>query len=634
MNNRGEKIPEIDPEGISEFGLSEHHAVDERFARLDKVVKLVTEIPAALLVFVEILVLLAGVISRYFFNAPLTWTDELASTLFIWLAMLGSVIALRRGEHMRLTAFVNMLPPAWRTWVENVAAMISAACIIQLAMPACTYIEEQWMITTPALGIHDSYRVAALGAGVLLMLLITIVRFIENSSWKQVTTAFGIVAAATGILWLAKPMLLSIGNYNMLVYFILIVAIAVVASVPIAFAFGIATLTYLTMMTDVPLTIVVSRMDEGMSTLVLLSVPLFVFLGYLLEMTGLARVLVEFLGSLIGHVRGGLSYVLLGAMFIVSGISGSKAADMAAVAPVLFPEMKRRGAKPGELVALLSSSGAMGETIPPSLVVITIGSVCGISIGALFTGGILPAAFCALALAVVAFFRNRDENLEGVERAGFVTVLQKFLVALPAVALPILIIAAVVKGVATATEVSTLGIAYTVILGIFFYRSFDYKKIYPMLVETASLSGAILIIIGTASAMGWALAQSGISQKLALFMSKLPGGQFGFLVVSILIFVILGSVLEGIPAMVLFGPLLFPVARGMGVHEIHYAIVIIMSMGIGLFAPPLGVGYYAACAIGKVSPDEAMRPVWLYLGSLFIAVLCLAAFPRLSIVFL
>jgi tripartite ATP-independent transporter DctM subunit len=594
----------------------------------------VTEIPAALLVFIEIFVLLAGVISRYVFNSPLTWTDELASTLFIWLAMLGAVIALRRGEHMRLTAFVNMLPPTWRPWVENIAAMVAAVFIIQLAMPACNYIEEQWMITTPALGIHDSYRVAALGAGVLLMLLITIVRFIENSSWKLVTIAFMTVTVAAGVLWLAKPMLLAMGNYNILIYFILIVAIAVAAGVPIAFAFGISTMTYLTMVTDAPLTIVVSRMDEGMSTLVLLSVPLFVFLGYLLEMTGLAEVLVEFLGSLIGHVRGGLSYVLLGAMFIVSGISGSKAADMAAVAPVLFPEMKRRGSKPGELVALLSASGAMGETIPPSLVIITIGSVCGISIGALFTGGILPAAFCALALAVVAFFRNRDENMEGVERASWRTILRKFFVALPAVALPIFILTAVVKGVATATEVSTLGVAYTVILGIFFYRRFDFKRIYPMLVETASLSGAILLIIGTATAMGWALAQSGISQKLAVFMSNVPGGQFGFLVVSIFIFIILGSVLEGIPAMVLFGPLLFPVARSMGVHDVHYAIIIIMSMGIGLFAPPLGVGYYAACAIGKVSPDEAMRPVWLYLGSLLIAVLCLAAFPWLSLVFL
>jgi len=408
----------------------------------------------------------------------------------------------------------------------------------------------------------------------------------------------------------------------------------VAAGVPIAFGFGISTLSYLSMTTQVPLTIVISRMDEGMSTLILLSVPLFVFLGLLLEMTGLARVLCEFLGALVGHVRGGLAFVLLGAMYLVSGISGSKAADMAAVAPVLFPEMKRRGAKAGELVALLSSSCAMSETIPPSLVLITIGSVCGVSIAALFTGGLMPAALCAVTMGIVAFFRSRGENMEGVKRAGWRRVLRTFVVALPAVALPFLIRAAVIEGVATATEVSTLGVAYTLVLGLAVYRQFDWKRLYPMLVETAALSGAILIIIGTATSMGWALAQSGFSQNLASLMSHVPGGQFGFLLVSIILFCILGSVLEGIPAMVLFGPLLFPVSRAMGVHDVHYAMVIIISMGIGLFAPPIGVGYYAACAIGKCSPDEAMRRVWPYLASLFVALLFLAAFPWLSIGFL
>lgn len=634
MNFHGEEILNDNLEKVSECALPEHVTGAVRFAQLDNIVKLATEIPAAALVFIEVIILLAGVISRYVFNAPITWTDELASTLFIWIAMLGAVIALRRSEHMRLTTFVNMLNPKWRSIVENVVAMITAVFVLLLAMPTYTYIEEQWMITTPALGLHDSYRVAALGVGVLLMLGITLVRFVEKSTWKEVAIALLVVGIAVGGLWVAKPALLAMGNYNLLVYFLLVVSICVIAGVPIAFAFGTATLTYLSMTTDTPLTVVVSRMDEGMSTLVLLSVPLFVFLGYLLELTGLAKVLVEFLASLIGHVRGGLSYVLLGAMYIVSGISGAKAADMAAVAPVMFPEMKRRGTKPGELVALLSASGAMGETIPPSLVLITVGSVCGVSIAALFKAGLLPAVLCASAMGVVSFSRNRNENMEGVKRADFRTILRKFLIALPALALPVFIIASVVEGIATSTEVSTLGVAYTVLIGIFIYRTFDYRKIYPMLVDTAALSGAILLIIGTATAMGWALAQSGFSKDLAAIMSKVPGGQLGFLLVSILLFVVLGSVLEGIPAMVLFGPLLFPVARALGVHDVHYSMVIIMAMGIGLFAPPLGVGYYAACAIGKVSPDEAMKPVWQYLGALLVAIVVLAAFPWISLVFL
>ncbi len=155
-----------------------------------------------------------------------------------------------------------------------------------------------------------------------------------------------------------------------------------------------------------------------------------------------------------------------------------------------------------------------------------------------------------------------------------------------------------------------------------------------MLVDTASLSGAILLIIGTATAMAWALTQSGFSGRLAAFMAAVPGGQAGFLAVSIVAFVVLGSVLEGIPAIVLFGPLLFPVSRALHIHDVHYAMVVILAMGLGLFAPPFGVGFYAACAIGRVSPDAAMARIWPYLGALLLALIIVAAAPWLSIGFL
>jgi len=196
----------------------------------------------------------------------------------------------------------------------------------------------------------------------------------------------------------------------------------------------------------------------------------------------------------------------------------------------------------------------------------------------------------------------------------------------------------VAEGVATATEVSTVGIAYTLAVGSFIYRfkygPVEWRRLYPILVETAALSGAILLIIGTATAMAWALTQSGFSRALATTMAGMPGGPLGFLGISIVVFTVLGSVLEGIPAIVLFGPLLFPVARAVGVHEVHYAMVVILAMGIGLFAPPFGVGFYAACAIGRVLPDAAMGRIWPYLGALMVALVIVALIPWISIGFL
>ncbi len=602
--------------------------------KLDRTLGWMVEIPAALLVLADIVVLLAGVIFRFALHHPLVWSDELASILFIWMAMMGSVVAFRRGEHMRMTALVSSLSAQRRALLEAVALVASLAFLVLIAWPALINSIEEIDITLPALDIPNSWRAAALPVGVLLMALFALIRLGRTSTPKQMIQAAAIVGAIIGAFWLAEPLFEDLGRINLLIFFVGVVGATVFLGIPIAFAFGLGTLSYLALSTSTPLSVMIGRMNDGMSHLILLAVPLFVFLGLLIEMTGMAKAMVEFLASILGRVKGGLSYVLIGAMYLVSGISGSKAADMAAVAPALFPEMKKRGASEGDLVALLSATGAQTETVPPSLVLITIGSVTGVSIAALFTGGLLPAGVLGAMLCLVVWFRNRNEDIRGVKATPLLRIIKLFLIAFPALALPFVIRATVIEGVATATEVSTIGIVYAIVAGIVIYRQFDYKRLIPMLVSTASLSGAILLIIGTATAMAWGLTQSGFSKWLAQLMAALPGGAGMFMAVSLVIFVVLGSVLEGIPAIVLFGPLLFPIAKQLGIHEVHYAMVVVLSMGLGLFAPPVGVGYYAACAIGNVSPDAGIKPILAYLLALFIGIVIVACVPWISIGFL
>jgi tripartite ATP-independent transporter DctM subunit len=605
-----------------------------RAASLENWLGTLVEIPAALLVVAEIVILFAGVVARYVLRQPLIWSDELASILFLWLAMLGAVVAFHRAEHMRMTAVVASAKPAMQAYLDVVATCASLAFLLLIVWPAYDYAYEESFITTPALQIPNTWRAAALPIGVGLMAVFALLRLVRSADVRITLAAVLSVAAVIGLFWLAQPWLRPLGNINLVIFFVGVAGFCVFAGVPIAFGFGLAVFGYLALTTRTPLMVLVGRMDEGMSHLILLAVPLFVFLGLLIEMTGMARAMVGFLASLLGHVRGGLHYVLLGAMYLVSGISGSKAADMAAVAPVLFPEMKARGAKPGDLVALLAATGAQTETIPPSLVLITIGSVTGVSISALFTGGLLPGAVLAITLATLVWWRYRGEDLSHVQKAGAGAIAKAFVVALPALALPFVIRAAVVEGIATATEVSTIGIVYGLVIGLLVYRQFDWRRLVPMLIDTACLSGAILLIIGTATGMAWGLTQSGFSRALAAAMTGLPGGAAAFIAVSIAAFMVLGSVLEGIPAIVLFGPLLFPIARAVGVHEVHYAMIIILAMGIGLFAPPFGVGYYAACAIGRVDPAEGIRPIWGYMLALLVGLIVVAMFPWISIGFL
>jgi tripartite ATP-independent transporter DctM subunit len=602
--------------------------------RIDAILGRAVEIPVALLTAVEIAILFAGVVARYGFRRPFTWSDELASILFLWLAMLGTVVAFRRMEHMRMAMLVARAGPRLRAFLEALAVATTIAFLVLILWPAIEHAADEAIVVTPALEIPSVWRAAALPVGCALMLLFAALRLARFGGLVDILLALAFIVAIGAALWLLKPVLMAIGNYKLVVFFVLLVGAGVLAGAPIAFVFALATFAFLAITTRTPVSVVVSRIDEGMSHIILLAVPLFVFLGLLIEATGMAKAMVDFLNALLGHLRGGLSYVLLGAMYLVSGISGSKAADMAAVAPVLFPEMKARGARPGDLVALLSSSGAMSETIPPSLVLITIGSVTGVSIASLFTGGLLPALVLALALCVVVWWRYRNEDLSHVRRASRAEILKTFALALPGLALPFLIRWAVVEGVATATEVSTIGIVYTFIVGLIVLGKFPWARLMPMLIDTASLCGAILFIIGAATAMAWALTQSGFSRDLAAAMTGLPGGGATFMVVSIVAFVVLGSVLEGIPAIVLFGPLLFPIARQVGINEVHYAMVVVLAMGIGLFAPPFGVGYYAACAIGRVNPDEGVRPIWGYLAALLLGLAVVAAVPWLSTGFL
>ncbi|MFS2139347.1 TRAP transporter large permease subunit [Duganella sp. Dugasp56] len=621
------------PDSACPAGTSDSARLSRLGLRVERLIAWCTEVPAAILLVAEVLLLMLNVICRYLLHEPLSWTDELSSLLFLWLAMLGAVIALRKGQHMCLTTVLGSMRPSRRAFLHTFGDVTVFVFVLLLVVPAWRYVVEERAITTPALEISNGFRVAAIAVGVSLMLALALVRLMERARLADVLKAATLMGILAGLIYFGRDHLIAWGNLNLLLFFLGGVTALALLGIPIMVAFGLSTLAYLAAVTEAPLIIAVGRIDAGMSSLILLSVPLFVLLGGLVEATGMAAAMIRLLSTLVGHHRGGLSYVLIGAMYLVSGISGSKAADMAAVAPALFPEMKRRGVDEGEMIALLSSTGAMSETVPPSLVLITMGAVTGVSIASLFTAGLLPAALGALALAAVVWNRQRKVPGGGA-RATPAQTRAAFWHALPALVLPFVIRAAVVNGVATATEVATIGIAYSAVLGQAYYRQFSWRRLYPMLVGTASLSGAILMIIGCATAMAWALTQSGFSEQLAALMAGVPGGAAGFMLVSVVMFVLLGSFLEGIPAIVLFAPLFFPMARHFGIHEVHYAILAVFAMGLGLFAPPFGVGFYAACAIGEVSPERALPRVWPYLGALLLALLLVALIPWLSTGFL
>jgi tripartite ATP-independent transporter DctM subunit len=600
-------------------------------ALIDRLVALASHAGAILLI-CEILVLSAAVFFRYVLRSPLIWSDELAELLLLWQAMLGAVVAFHLGQHLRLEVIYERLSERGK----EVLDIIGLALMIVIGAPLAFYSFEEVLLNldleTPALGISPSWRIGALCAGLGLIAILAAGRLALRAVGGQ-ARAVAVVLVGAGIVLLAtfalKDAFSNLGNLNLIIFFIGLCGICIAIGLPIAFCFAIAAMAYVFFGTYAPLSIVPARMETGMAHILLLSVPLFIALGSMLVISGMADNMVKLLVALIGHVRGGLSYVLIAGIALVSGISGSKAADMAAVAPVLVPEMRKRGASNGDIVGLMAAACAMSETIPPSLILIMAGAVTGVSIGALFEVGWYPAIALAVLLCLLTYFRASKSDENQSEKASWATVRRLAVIAVPVLILPFVIRTAVVEGIATATEVATIGIAYVLILTLIIERRFDWKRCYSSLRDASVLTGVIFIILAAANAMAWGFVQSGFSSILAGVASSLPGGVYGFLFISILVFIILGSILEGIPAIVLLGPLLFPVAKSLGVSEVHFALVAVLAMGLGLFAPPFGVGFYTACAICQVQPTVVMKAIWPYVGVLFLGILLVAVIPIL-----
>ncbi len=617
---------------------------------LERAIGNAAELVGAVVVFAELWILGANVFARYILHNPLVWGDELATSLFIWLTMMGAVGAYRRDQHLRLTALLRRVPPHVRSALETISTVVVAVFCFQLLAAllwpplipqrvtlakffAATYIGQEMIDFLPALGIPRSFMLLAVVVGLAMMLAMAVLRLIDGRP-KTVVSVLVVTIMLAVLAYAGRDVFAALGNLNLLLFFVGFVGVEVAIGVPISFTFGMATLSYLSLSTYVPLSVMAGMMEQATGNMVLLAAPMFVLLGLVMEGTGMARRIVDAISAFVGHRRGGLYLSEVGAMFLVSGISGSKLADMAAVAPVLFPEMARRGYSRGEMSALLATSGAAMELIPPSLLLIIIGAVCNLSIAALFTAGMLPATLASAFLVVVSLRRSRRERVELAQRVNWRRRTRLLIVALPAFILPFLIRFLVVTGVATATEVSTVGVIYTLFVGIALYRDFDWRNAYPILRKTANLTGSILLIVAMANGMSWALTQSGFAGTLTRVLEHAPGGQVTFWALSMLLFIVLGSALEGIPVIVLFGTLLFPIARAAGINEIHFAIAVVLAMSIGLFAPPIGVGFYQSCAFGGVDPDLVVRATLPYIAALMVALLLIIAIPWISIGFL
>jgi len=391
----------------------------------------------------------------------------------------------------------------------------------------------------------------------------------------------------------------------------------IVVGAPVAVAVGAAGFAGAVLASPAPLAVTVQQMLHQVDSFVLLAFPLFVLAGALMETGGIARRLVDLAVALVGWVRGGLGMAVVTAEYIFSGISGSTVADVSAVASTTIPSMVRAGYSRELAVAIVSAASAMGILVPPCILMIVIGSVAGLSVAALFTAGFVPAVILAAAIMIYIYRLAGRGGIEAAARPSLRELRVAFVRALIPLGMPAIIFGGILGGIMTPTEASVVAVLYAALVGLFVYREIAWSQLPEILIRSAAVTGAVGLLLATAGVISWFLTVQQLPATLIRLMTIVPGSSLVFLVITAIVFIFFGAVVEGLPAVVILLPSLLPVATQLAIDPIHYAIVIVAAVGIGLFLPPVGVGLFIACGIAGVTVDRATRVILP-----FIAVLC------------
>jgi len=416
----------------------------------------------------------------------------------------------------------------------------------------------------------------------------------------------------------------------------LILSIAFIAfvaiNVPIAFSMGLASILGLLMKGNIPLVIVPQKIFTGSDSFPLLAVPFFILAGALMDTGGISLRLVNLARALVGHFRNGLGVVSIVSEIFFSGISGSTAADTAAIGSIMIPAMNQAGYTPARATAIVCAACGMGILVPPCIAMVVYGGVANVSIGALFAGGFLPAFVMAAALMIQLNIQARRAGVAPGQWPGVKPLAQAFKESLLALLMPIIIFGGILGGICTPTEAAVLAVAYGLVISMFVYREITISKLLEILLETGIVTGKVMIMVGMASVFAWILTREQVPQALANLIHSLGGGRILFLLIINMAFLLLGAVLEGVPALIMTVPILLPIATQFGIDPVHFGIILIANMGIGLFLPPVGLGVFIGCSIGKVTISEVAKPLLPYLGVNFATVLLITYWPWLTMV--
>lgn len=383
--------------------------------------------------------------------------------------------------------------------------------------------------------------------------------------------------------------------------------------VPISFSLGIVAVAGLNTLSHIPNIVVFNKMLYGLNSFVLLAVPLFILAANLMNSGKISEMLIDFAVSLIGHIRGGLAHANILVSMLFAGVSGSSQADTAGVGKILIPAMEDQGYDTGTAVAVTAISSTLSSIIPPSIMMVVYAGVTNVSVAALFFTGLIPGVFLGLGMMSVVAIKGKRMDFPKSERVEFKEIKSLFLKSLPALFTPVIIIGGIITGLYTPTQAAGFASLYALIIGLFFYKTITLRMIPGILKETLKLSSLSLFALATANGLGELLGYYNIQDVVTGLFSGGSTSSVMFLVAVFFLFLFIGTFMDGVPAMILFVPVILPAALAVGVDPIHLGLIIIITLSLGLVTPPYGLCLLIAGSIGNLSVEDSFRAVMPYM---------------------
>ncbi|MDZ7799578.1 MAG: TRAP transporter large permease subunit [Trueperaceae bacterium] len=568
------------------------------------------------------------------------WTEEVSLIFMVWLSLLGSALAVRRAEHLAMDLVARQLPPSLQRWLYRLVWLVVAGFSLYLIWYGTELATRTMGQTFSATKLPIGLMYYALPAGGAVMALyaitnifrrpeVNVAEVVESAPPQNrllqagaVVIGLAVIGGAIAILGVDTvlgPIGVLLGTF----------ALALVMGIPIAFGLGIAALAAILVLGPPPL-IVAQRMASGVNSTPLLAIPFFILAGQLMSEGGIAQRLVDFARVMVGPIRGGLAMVNVVASMLFGGASGSSVGDVSANGSILIPMMKRKGYDTDFSVAITVTSSTQGLIIPPSHnAVIYSLAAGGVSIGALFLGGYLPGILIGLSLMAASYAIALRRDYPREPRPPVLESIKISLQAIPGLSVGFIIVGGIAFGFFTATEAAAIGTVVALLVGAFVHRELSFAKLGKALLQAVRTISIVVFLIATASAFAWLMAYLRIPGTMASGLLGLTENRILLLLSINLMLLVLGAIMDMAPLILILTPVLLPIVTGpiIGMSEVHFGIVMMMNLGLGLTTPPVGTALFVGCAIGGIRIEEASRAmIWLWPAMLF-ALLMVTFFP-------